>query len=120
MYRASQHDGFSVVEILSECVEFYEGAYDSSVPRKGGTWQTIELKKNDGTPEDAARHDPTDELAAFQLALEPWPGKFGIYYENKERATKNKLERNLIAKTREKTKNASDLALLSNTFSKMR
>jgi 2-oxoglutarate ferredoxin oxidoreductase subunit beta len=120
MHRAAQHDGFSVVEILSECVEFYEGAFDSSIPRKGGTWQTIELKKNDGTPEDAARHDPSDELASYRLALEAWPGKFGVFYENKTRATKNALERKLIEKTREKTKNASDLALLTSTFSKMR
>jgi 2-oxoglutarate ferredoxin oxidoreductase subunit beta len=120
MYRASQHDGFSVVEILSECVEFFEGAFDASIPRKGGTFQNIELKKNDGSPEDAARHDPADELAAFKLALEPWPGKFGLFYENKTRPTKNALEKNLITKTREKTKNATDLQLLSNTFAKMR
>ncbi len=120
MLRAAQHDGFSVVEILSECVEFFEGAFDSSVPRKGGTFQAIELKKHDGTPEDAARHDPTDELAAFQLALEPWPGKFGVYYENKQRPTKNALEQKLIATTREKHKHASDLELLQKTFARMR
>ncbi len=119
MLRAAQHPGFSVVEILSECVEFYEGAFDGANPRKGGKWQMIELKKNDGTPEDAARHDPTDEVAALQLALEPWPGKFGVFYEIK-RPTKNQLEQNLIAKTREKTKNASDLQLLQNTFARMR
>jgi 2-oxoglutarate ferredoxin oxidoreductase subunit beta len=120
MHRAALHDGFSVVEILSECVEFFEGAFDGANPRKGGAWQTIELKKNDGTPEDAARHDPTDEIAAFRLASEPWPGKFGVFYENKSRPTKNALEQRLIATTREKTKNASDLDLLSKTFARMR
>src|SRR3954465_5407062 len=30
MHRAAQHDGFSVVEILSECVEFFEGAFDAA------------------------------------------------------------------------------------------
>jgi 2-oxoglutarate ferredoxin oxidoreductase subunit beta len=120
MHRAAQHDGFGVVEVLSECVEFYEGAFDSSVPRKGGKWETIELKRNDGSAEDTARHDPTDKLAAMKFASEPWPGKFGIYYEDKVRPTKNALERNLIAKTREKTKNASDLQLLTATFAKMR
>lgn len=119
MLRASQHKGFSVVEILSECVEFYEGAFDAANPRKGGAWKTIELRKNDGTPEDAARHDPTDQLAAMKLALEPWPGQFGVYYEV-NRPTKNELEQNLIARTREKTKNASALKLLENTFAKMR
>ncbi|HTL68279.1 MAG TPA: thiamine pyrophosphate-dependent enzyme [Lacunisphaera sp.] len=120
MLAAAKHDGFSVVEVLSECVEFFDGAFDGANPRKGGAWQAIELKKNDGSPEDAARHDPTDELAAFRLALEAWPGKFGIFYENKTRPTKNKLEQNLIAKIREKTKGASDLQLLQATFAKMR
>ncbi len=119
MLRAAQHDGFSVVEILSECVEFNEGAFDGANPRKGGTWRTIELKKNDGSPEDAARHDPTDELAALKLALEPAPGYFGVFYEVK-RPTKNQLERDLITKAREKTKGASALQLLESTFAKMR
>src|SRR5216110_1724920 len=74
MLRAAKHDGFSVVEILSECVEFYEGAFDSSVPRKGGTWTLIDEKKHDSTPEDANRHDTTDEVAAFKLAQQAWPG----------------------------------------------
>jgi 2-oxoglutarate ferredoxin oxidoreductase subunit beta len=120
MLRAAQHDGFSVVEILSECVEFFEGAFDGAMPRKGGTWSLIDLKKNDGSPEDAARHDPTDEVAAFKLASEAWPGKFGVFYENKSRPTKNALEQKLIADTRVKTKNASDLELLSKTFARMR
>ncbi len=120
MLAAAKHDGFSVVEVLSECVEFFDGAFDGANPRKGGAWQTIELKKNDGSPEDAARHDPADELAAFRLALEAWPGKFGVFYENKTRPTKNRLEQNLIAKIREKTKGASDLQLLQATFAKMR
>ncbi len=120
MLRAAKHDGFSVVEILSECVEFYDGAFDGANPRKGGVWTMIEEKKNDGTPEDANRHDVTDEVAAFKLAQQAWPGSFGVFYENKTRLTKNKLEANLIAKTRERTKNASDLQLLQATFAKLR
>lgn len=120
MLRAARHDGFSVVEILSECVEFFEGAFDAAVPRKGGNWVLIDEKKHDGSPEDAARHDPTDEVAAFQLAGQAWPGKFGVFYENKTRRTKNALEAELIAKTREKTKGANDLALLQSTFAKLR
>ena len=34
--RAMDHEGFAVVEVLSECVEFFYGAFDNSVPRKGG------------------------------------------------------------------------------------
>ena len=120
MYLAAQHDGFSVVEILSECVEFNPGAYDAAVPRKGGAWTPIELKKNDGSPEDAARHDPADEIAAFGLASAAWPGHFGVFYENKTRPTKNALEQKLIATHRAKTKNASDLDLMQQTFAKMR
>jgi len=120
MLRAARHDGFSVVEILSECVEFFEGAFDSSVPRKGGKWTLIEEKKNDGTPEDETRHDVASELAAFKLAQQDWPGAFGVFYENKLRATKNALEAGLIAKAREKTKGAGDLQLLQATFARLR
>jgi 2-oxoglutarate ferredoxin oxidoreductase subunit beta len=120
MTRAAKHDGFSVVEINSECVEFYPGAFDAANPRKGGTWTVIDEKKNDGSPEDAARHDVTDELAAMKLALQPWPGCYGVFYENNTRATKNALESDLIAKAKERTKNASDLQLLQATFAKLR
>ena len=119
MLRAARHPGFSVVEILSECVEFNDGAFDAANPRKGGAWSIIEEKKHDGTPEDAARHDPTDEVAALRLALEPWPGRFGVYYEN-TRPTKNQLEAGLIAKAKERTKGASDLAVLQSTFARLR
>jgi 2-oxoglutarate ferredoxin oxidoreductase subunit beta len=119
MERAARHDGFSVVEILSECVEFYEGAFDAAVPRKGGQFQVIDEKKNDGTPEDALRHDPSDEIAAFRLASLPWPGVFGVFFQS-DRPTKNKLEANLIAKAREKSKSASDLELLQASFRRLR
>jgi 2-oxoglutarate ferredoxin oxidoreductase subunit beta len=120
MLRAAKHKGFSVVEILSECVEFYEGAFDSSVPRKGGTWTLIDEKKNDGTPEDANRHDVSDEVAAFKLSQLAWPGSFGVFYENNTRKTKNQLEADLIANAKAKTKNASDLQVLQATFARLR
>ena len=120
MLRAAKHDGFSVVEILSECVEFYEGAFDSSIPRKGGTWTLVDERKNDGSPEDANRHDTSDEVAAFKLANQAWPGAFGVFYENKVRKTKNALEAEGVTKAREKTKNSSDLALLQQTFARLR
>lgn len=120
MLRAAKHDGFSVVEILSECVEFFEGAFDAANPRKGGTWTLIDEKKNDGTPEDALRHDTSDEIAAYKLAGQAWPGAFGVYYENNKRATKNALEAGLVKAAKERTKGANDLALLQATFSKLR
>jgi len=119
MVRAARHEGFSVIEILSECVEFYPGAFDAANPRKGGAFPLIEEKKHDGTPEDALRHDPSDELAAHQLASRPWPGLFGVFLETK-RPTKNQLEAGLVAKARERTRGASDLALLQASFSKLR
>ena len=41
MEAAMDHDGFSFIECLSECVEFYEGAFDSSNPRKGGVFNLV-------------------------------------------------------------------------------
>jgi 2-oxoglutarate/2-oxoacid ferredoxin oxidoreductase subunit beta len=119
MLRAAKHQGFSVVEILSECVEFFEGAFDGAIPRKGGAWTLVEEKKNDGSPDDAKRHDVTDLNAAYQLASQAWPGAFGVFYEV-NRPTKNAIEADLIAKAKERTKNATDLQLLQATFAKLR
>lgn len=117
--RAYAHKGFSVIEILSECVEFYPGAFDAAVPRKDGRFTAVEEKKNDGSPEDAERHDPSDEEAAFRLAHMDWPGVFGVFFET-DRPTKNDLEAGLVAKSREKTKGAADIDVLKATFSRMR
>jgi 2-oxoglutarate ferredoxin oxidoreductase subunit beta len=45
---------------------------------------------------------------------------FGVFYENNTRPTKNALEAELVAKAKERTKNAPDLALLQATFARMR
>jgi 2-oxoglutarate ferredoxin oxidoreductase subunit beta len=119
MERAFDHDGFSVVEVLSECVEFFPGAFDPANPRKGGEFKLIEEKKRDGTPEDEQRHDVSDELAAYKLANLPFPGLFGVFYEIK-RPTKNALEQKWIETTRAKVGQASDLALLQKTFDRMK
>ena len=117
--RAMDHQGFSVVECLSECVEFYPGAFDAGNPRKGGEFKLIEEKKWDGTPEDEQRHDITDELAAYKLANLPFPGLFGVFYES-DRPTKNALEKKWTDASRAKVNNASDLDLLQKTFDKMK
>src|ERR1700753_47478 len=78
MEAAMDHDGFSVIECLSECVEFYEGAFDASNPRKGGKFDLV-----------PADHDITNEEAAYKLAAANWPGYFGIFYKNDTRPTKN-------------------------------
>src|SRR2546428_700294 len=94
MEKAMQHDGFSVIECLSECTEFYPGAFDAANPRKGGMFQAV-----------PADHDVTDEVAAYKLAMAPFPGYFGVFYQV-QRPTKNALEAKLIADAKTKSGNA--------------
>jgi 2-oxoglutarate/2-oxoacid ferredoxin oxidoreductase subunit beta len=117
--RAMDHDGFSVIECLSECVEFFPGAFDPANPRKGGEFKLIDEKKWDGTPEDESRHDVTDEIAAYRLANVPFPGLFGVYFEN-DRPTKNAFERKWIETTRAKLGAPTDLEVLQKTFDRMK
>src|SRR6267154_5147204 len=49
MEAAMDHDGFSFIQCLSECIEFFPGSFDASIPRKGGVFNLV--------PED---HDVTD------------------------------------------------------------
>jgi 2-oxoglutarate ferredoxin oxidoreductase subunit beta len=119
MERAMDHQGFSVVEILSECVEFFPGAFDGANPRKGGAFQLIDEKKGDGTPEDELRHDTTDEVAAYRLADAQAPGYFGVFFES-DRPTKNALEAQWIKTTRAKLGEPSALDVLQKTFDRMK
>jgi len=119
MERAMDHKGFSVVEILSECVEFFPGAFDAGNPRKGGAFQLIDEKKWDGTPEDDARHDITDEAAAYRLAGLEFPGCFGVFYES-DRPSKNALEAAWVESTRAKLGAPTALDLLQKTFDRMK
>ena len=119
MERAMDHPGFSVVEILSECVEFFPGAFDAGNPRKGGAFSLIDEKKWDGTPEDDLRHDTTDELAAYKLAGLPVPGCFGVFYES-DRPTKNALEAQWVATVRGKLGETTSLEILQKTFDRMK
>jgi 2-oxoglutarate ferredoxin oxidoreductase subunit beta len=108
MEAALDHDGFSVIECLSECVEFYEGAFDASNPRKGGAFQPV-------PPE----HDVTDETAAYQLAEAPFPGYFGIFYKVK-RPTKNANEAKINAAARAKIQDLQDWQILKQTFARLK
>ena len=119
MERAMDHRGFSIIECLSECVEFYPGAFDAANPRKGGQFTIIEEKKNDGTPEDAKRHDSTDEVAAYRLASLPFPGVFGVFYQVNQPA-KNDKEQKLIDTAQAAIQKASPLAVLQKTFERMK
>lgn len=108
MEAAMDHDGFSFIECLSECVEFYEGAFDASNPRKGGAFNLV--------PED---HDVTDEVAAYKLADEGFPGHFGIFYQV-QRPTKNALESDIQAKLREKVSGLEDYQILQKNFNRLK
>jgi 2-oxoglutarate/2-oxoacid ferredoxin oxidoreductase subunit beta len=108
MEAAMDHEGFSVIECLSECVEFYPSAFDTSNPRKGGAFNLV-----------PADHDVTDELAAYKLASATLPGYFGVFYQVK-RPTKNALEAQLNAQTQEKFKGLKDWQILQKSFDRMK
>src|SRR2546423_14489200 len=104
---------------LSISVELSPGAFDPTIPPKAGACELIEKKKWNTPPADALRHDVTDDLAAYKLPQLPFPGVFGVFYEN-DRPTKNALEKKWIDTTREKLGHPSDLALLQKTFDRMK
>jgi len=108
MEAAMDHKGFGFIECLSECTEFYNGAFDSSNPRKGGEFKEI--------PED---HDPTDEIAAYELACEPFPGHFGIFYQV-DHPSKQDKEREINGKFLAKTGDMEDWEILQQNFDKMK
>jgi 2-oxoglutarate ferredoxin oxidoreductase subunit beta len=107
MEAAMDHDGFGFVECLSECVEFYEGAFDAANPRKGGAFNLV--------PSD---HNLTDEIAAYKLADAPFPGYFGIFYQV-NRPTKNANEARINAAAREKVTGLKDWQILQKNFDRM-
>ena len=108
MEAAMDHNGFSFIQCLSECVEFYEGAFDAANPRKGGVFSEV--------PKD---HDVTDEQAAYELAGTPFPGHFGIIYKI-NRPTKNEKEAEIIAGARAKVKGQADWQILQKTFDRLK
>jgi 2-oxoglutarate ferredoxin oxidoreductase subunit beta len=108
MEAAMDHDGFSYIECLSECVEFYEGAFDATNPRKGGVFNPI-----------PAEHDVTDEVAAYKLADAAFPGYFGLFYKA-SRPTKNALEAKVIADAQSKVVGLKDWQILQKTFDRMK
>jgi len=108
MEAAMDHDGFSFIECLSECVEFYEGAFDASNPRKGGEFNLV--------PSD---HDSRDEMAAYKLADTPFPGHFGVFYKA-DKPTKNEKEKEIVDKAQSKVKDLEDWQILQQTFDRLK
>jgi 2-oxoglutarate ferredoxin oxidoreductase subunit beta len=108
MEAAMDHDGFGFIECLSECVEFYEGAFDASNPRKGGVFNLV-----------AADHDVTNEHAAYKLADEAFPGRFGIFYKV-TKPTKNAKEAGISSAMMEKVKGLKDWQILQKSFERLK
>ena len=108
MEAAMDHDGFSFIECLSECVEFYEGAFDASNPRKGGEFNLV--------PSD---HDAKDEMAAYRLADVPFPGHFGIFYKA-NKPTKNTREEDIIKDAQKKVEGLEDWQILQKTLDNLK
>ncbi len=57
--------------------------------------------------------------SASEPVLSEVEGAFPVFYQS-DRPTKNALEKKWIESSREKTGNASDLALLQKTFDRMK
>jgi 2-oxoglutarate ferredoxin oxidoreductase subunit beta len=108
MDAAMSHDGFSFIQVLSECIEFFPGAFDSANPRKGGAFNQV-------PPE----HDVTDEMAAYKLSDQPFPGSFGIIYKVGA-PTKNSNEAGIIADHRAKVAGLADWQILQKNFDRMK
>lgn len=108
MEAAMDHDGFGFIECLSECVEFYEGAFDGANPRKGGAFNLV-----------PATHDAADEMAAYKLADAPFPGYFGVFYKS-NRPTKNTLEARIIGDYQSKVKGLEPWQILQKTLDRMK
>jgi len=108
MEAAMDHDGFSFIECLSECIEFYPGAFDAASPRKGGVFNEV-----------PADHNVADEHAAYKLADADWPGNFGIFYKA-NRPTKNANEAKIVADHKAKVTGLEDWQILQKSFDRLK
>jgi 2-oxoglutarate ferredoxin oxidoreductase subunit beta len=106
--RAINHNGFSVVEVLSECTMFYPGAFDAAIPRRGGEFNLIDVEE----------HDATCINDAFELAQLEFPGKFGVFYQD-ERPSKNDLEQKWIDEVQGNLGDISPQDLMRKNFATM-
>ena len=108
MEAAMDHDGFSFVECLSECVEFYEGAFDASNPRKGGVFNRFRPTMTSPT-----KWPPTN-----------WPTKrFRVISASSTRSTsptKNTKEIAINTSAMEKVKGLKDWQILQKNFDRLK
>ena len=108
MEAAMDHDCFSFVHCLSECVEFYEGAFDAANPRKGGVFNEV-----------PKTHDVTDETAAYKLANTDFPGNFGVLYKV-NKPTKNAREMEINQAAQGKVAGLKDWQILQKSFERLK
>jgi 2-oxoglutarate ferredoxin oxidoreductase subunit beta len=64
-------------------------------------------------------HDVTDELAAYKLAGEQFPGSFGIFYKV-NKPTKNAKEAEINKSFMDKIKGLKDWQILQKNFDRMK
>ena len=64
-------------------------------------------------------HDVTDEMAAYKIADEAFPGRFGIFYKA-NKPTKNAKEAAIQASSMEKVKGLKDWQILQKTFDRLK
>jgi len=58
-------------------------------------------------------------MAAYKLADEPFPGRFGIFYKN-SKPTKNTKEQEIISSHQAKVKGLKDWEILKKNFDRMK
>ena len=109
MEAAMDHDGFSFIECLSECVEFYEGAFDAAQPAQGRRLQP--------RPAD---HDVTDEVAAYKLAGEPFPRLLRHLLQGRPSRPRTPRKPRSTRRCSEKFKGLKDWQILQKTFDRMK
>ena len=66
-----------------------------------------------------SNHDVTDEVAAYKLADQPFPGSFGIFYKV-NRPTKNAKEAEIQRTLMDKVKGLKDWQILQKSFDRMK
>ncbi len=108
MEAAMDHDGFSFIECLSECVEFYEGAFDAANPRKGGVFNEV--------PKD---HDVTDEAGGLQAGRRGFPRLLRHFLQEQQADQERQGSRN-PARLMEKVKGLKDWQILQKNFDQMK
>ena len=105
--RMSAHEGFSVLEVLSECVQFHKGAFNGASGSKGGEFSEV-----------GDDHNVESEAAAFVLAERDFPGAFGVFYDVR-RETLNEMENANINEVPASDKTLTTVGKLKESFNRL-